>query len=224
MKMLYTFDKQIGYEKYYLASIIPCSNDDYLSHNVLKELEYKDYDGDMSYESIKKYINDYYINVLSKLDPEDMLDKVKYTIIVSDERNYSVAKRHIFSEWLSIFTGVTILESDYIDGNKAFPIEKPDFIRPILEDVIRENIINDRGFKSLRALYLFEQGEKLESRADMLEEKNNRSYDYLRQNAAYLRSDADMEEAKYKNDTTSKKLIKNSFNKKQIVGQLSMNI
>ena len=41
----------------------------------------------------------------------------------------------------------------------------------ILEDEIKKTIENMKGFNSVKALYLFEQGEKLEQRADELENR-----------------------------------------------------
>ena len=67
---------------------------------------------------------------------------------------------------------------------------------------------NMRGFKSLRALYLFEKGEKLEAKADELEEKTGKCYDDYRQAACFLRCDADMAEHEYRELQNQKKLIK----------------
>ena len=57
---------------------------------------------------------------------------------------------------------------------------------------------NMRGFTSLRALYLFEKGEKLELLADELESKTKECYDNNRQAACFLRCDADQAEDEYR--------------------------
>ena len=62
-----------------------------------------------------------------------------------------------------------------------------------------------KGFNSLRALYLFEKGEKLEQLAESLEDKNSDRYFHYRQSACYYRCYADMAEEEYKQ---SKKLIR----------------
>ena len=67
---------------------------------------------------------------------------------------------------------------------------------------------NMRGFKSLRALYLFEKGKKLEAKANELEEKTGKCYDYYRQIACFLRYDADIAEDEYKKLQNQKNLIK----------------
>ena len=86
-------------------------------------------------------------------------------------------------------------------------IDRPEYIKDYLEDAMRLNR-NMRGFKSLRALYLFEKGEKLEAKADELEEKTGKCYDDYRQMACFLRCDADMAEAEYRELQNQKKLIK----------------
>ena len=58
-------------------------------------------------------------------------------------------------------------------GYSIEEIEKPAYIKQYLEEVMRQNI-NMRGFNSLRALYLFEKGEKLEALANELEEKTGK--------------------------------------------------
>ena len=67
---------------------------------------------------------------------------------------------------------------------------------------------NMRGFKSLRALYLFEKGENLEEKANELEKKTGKCYDSYRQAACFLRCDADMVEDEYRELETQKKLTK----------------
>ena len=66
---------------------------------------------------------------------------------------------------------------------------------------------NMRGFNSLRALYLFEKGEKLESLAKELEEKS-KCYDGYRQAACYLRCDADEVESEYNKNHSKNLLVK----------------
>lgn len=72
---------------------------------------------------------------------------------------------------------------------------------------------NMKGFNSLRALYLFEKGEKLEALANELETKTGENCDKYRQIACFLRCDADEEELKY-NKNHSKKQLKKIQNMK----------
>lgn len=65
-----------------------------------------------------------------------------------------------------------------------------------------------RGFNSLRALYLFEEGEKLETLASDLDDKNAKKANSLRQTACYLRCEADEAESEYNNDVKQKQITK----------------
>lgn len=61
-----------------------------------------------------------------------------------------------------------------------------------------------RGFNSLRALYLFEKGEKLEEIANELEEKSGKCYDCYKQAAYCLKQDACEVETEYNKNTLVK--------------------
>ena len=211
--MIHTFDSKNEYISGYTKSIIPCSKEDLENSCAIKELYYpaaKDYK-EMSYNEREEYIKRYYLDVLSKLDPEKIYDKIRYTILVSDERTDSLAKRHIVSEWLTLYVGEKFYES-YYDKEKGelVRLERPPFIKSDLEKIIRNNIENMRGFKSLRALYLFEKGEELELKAKTLENKiDKHCYDAsdYRQAACYLRCDADEEEYHYRKKLNQKSKV-----------------
>ena len=68
---------------------------------------------------------------------------------------------------------------------------------PIIKEDAMRNHGNMRGFNSLRALYLFEKGEKLECLANKLEEKKQKYYDEYHQEACYLKHEVSKEEVKY---------------------------
>ena len=53
-----------------------------------------------------------------------------------------------------------------------------------------------KGFNSVRALYLYEQGDKLEKQADILEETTGTSYSDCRQFARTLKREANIVEKK----------------------------
>ena len=97
----------------------------------------------------------------------------------------------------------------------------------ILEDEIKKTIDNMKGFNSVRALYLFGQGEKLERRADELENRvlNDKTLSKeqvyklsdtangCRQGACFRKCDADMAEDEWRG--RRKKLIEESKNRKR---------
>lgn len=150
-------------------------------------------------ENTQYYIQEYYIQVLSKLDPEEIFNDLNYSVLLCYEQNTQFCHRHIVAAWFELLLGIEIPEIQVKD-NIIEEVDRPDYIKNILEDVIRQNK-NMRGFNSLRALYLFEKGEQLESYANDWEEKTGKCYDNLRQAACYFRSDADEEEANYNNQT-----------------------
>lgn len=154
-------------------------------------------------ENTKYYIEQYYNQVLSKLNPEKVYGELDYSILLCYEDNTEFCHRHIVAEWFQILLEVEIPEIK-IDGYKVEKIERPAYVRQYLEEVMRKNK-NMKGFNSLRALYLFEKGEKLEQLAESLEDKNSDRYFHYMQSACYYRCDADMAEEEYKQ---SKKLIR----------------
>lgn len=129
-------------------------------------------------ENEEWFIRQYYDYVLGNLDPKTIYKEVDNSILLSREDN----TRHIVSAWFELFLDVEIdeIESKAVTIDK---VEKPEWIKDYLEEYIKERT-NMKGFNSLRALYLFEEGNKLD----------NLGYG---QQAAYKRSEADEAEEKY---------------------------
>ena len=161
-----------------------------------------------SEEKIREYIRYYYINVLSKLDPEKVYQDLKRDKLVTfDDGEFSHG--YIVAAWFELFLGA---EVKCVDKNEVFAGKlrnvKPKWTMDILEDEIKKTIDNMKGFNSVRALYLFEQSEELERKADKLEDRllNDKSLtrkqiyklsdtaNGYRQSACYRRCDADMAE------------------------------
>ena len=152
------------------------------------------------------YVQEYWNQVLSNLDPETIYRELDYSILLCYEPNTEFCHRHIVAAWFEILLGVKVPEVKVIDY-QIQQTDRPSYIKQYLEDAMRLNR-NMRGFKSLRALYLFEKGETLEAKADELEEKNGKCYDSYRQDACFLRCDADMAEDEYRESEKQKSLVK----------------
>lgn len=199
-----------GYTTYVIPSLdkseIDIENRDKLFYQPIGELTFKDAPDytSISMEEIEKYVFDFYTTVLSKLDPKEMYQKLNGSCLTSNERTNSLSKRHIVSEWLKLYTDMHINEVGTGENNSVINLDTPEFIGPMLERVIRKNILNMRGFSSLRALYLFEEGEKLEEEARKFQNNDIDSYIAYMQGASYRRCDADEEERKYKLNTKKK--------------------
>lgn len=146
-------------------------------------------------ENIKYYIEEYYKQVLSNLEPEELSRELRYSILLCYEDSAEFCHRHIVAAWLEILLDIEVPEIK-VTGYKIEKLERPTYIKGYLEDAMKKNI-NMRGFNSLRALYLFEQGEKLEQKAYELEQETGKNYDNYRQAACYLRCDADEAEFNY---------------------------
>lgn len=157
-------------------------------------------------ENNKFYIEKYYKQVLSKLDPEEVYKKLDNSILLCYESSDKFCHRFIVAAWFELFLDIYIPEVKIVN-NKLERAERLEYIKDYLEEIIKNNI-NMRGFNSLRALYLFEQGEKLEAKANELEEKTGKCFDNYRQAACFLRCDADEAEEKYNKEKLVKKKTK----------------
>ena len=146
-------------------------------------------------ENNRYYIEEFYKQVLSNLDPKEVYDELEYGILLCYEEPEEFCHRHIVAEWFNLFLGIEIREV-YCKNKSIKFVDRPQYIREYLEEVIKKNK-NMHGFNSIRAAYLFEQSEKLEQQADERENNTGKCCDGLRQAACYLRCDADEVEAEY---------------------------
>ena len=152
------------------------------------------------------YIQEYWNQVLSKLDPEQVYRELDNSVLLCYEANTEFCHRHIVAAWFEILLGINVPETKAKDY-EIEEVERPIYIKQYLEEVMRHNR-NMRGFNSLRALYLFEKGEKLENIANELEEKSDKCYDGYRQAACYIRCDADEAEFEYNKNHSKNSLVK----------------
>ena len=183
-------------------------SDDYVRKYV-KLIPEKEFKGRIDGEKkIREYIRYYYVNVLSKLDPERVYKELERdSLITFGDGEFSHG--YIVAAWFELYLGVEVncINCSELYLNKLKDI-KPRWTMDILEDEIKKTIDNMRGFNSVRALYLFEQSEKLERRADELDGRilNDKTLTQeqlyklsdtangFRQGACYKRCDADMAE------------------------------
>lgn len=159
-------------------------------------------------ENTRFYIEEYYKQVLSKLDPNLVYRELSYSTLLCYEDPEDFCHRHVVAAWFNLLLGDTIqpvTEIGWVDGKLTRMDDYASKYSEILEDVIRKNE-KMCGFTSVRARYLFDQGEQLEALADKKEAENpGKCYDSLRQSACFLRCDADMAEDEYKAQQKVKK-------------------
>ena len=145
-------------------------------------------------ENNRYYVSEYYKQVLSKLDPEEVYRELDNSILLCYEPITKFCHRHIVAAWFELFLDVDVPEVN-VSNNEIELVERPSYIKEYLVDAIKQN--NDmKGFNSVRALYLYEQGDKLEKQADILEETTGTSYSDCRQFARTLKREANIVEKK----------------------------
>ena len=87
-------------------------------------------------ENIRYYIEEYFKQVLSKVDIEELLKDEKDPILLCYEKGQDFCHRHVLAEYIEIMYGIEVRdikvdEKLNIEGNR-----RPGYIRTILEDVI----------------------------------------------------------------------------------------
>ena len=110
------------------------------------------------------YVQEYWNQVLSKLDPDKVYRELDYSVLLCYEPSGEFCHRHIVAAWFEILLGVNVPELK-ANGYQVETSGRPEYIKEYLEDAMRLNR-KMRGFTSLRALYLFEKGEDLEAKAN----------------------------------------------------------
>ncbi len=94
-------------------------------------------------ENTRFYIREYYKQVLSQIDIEELLKGEKDPILLCYERNQDFCHRHILAEYIELKYG-TEVKDIIIDEKGNISINKrPDYIRIILKEIIKELSLED---------------------------------------------------------------------------------
>lgn len=112
-------------------------------------------------ENNRYYVQEYWNQVLQKLNPEEVYEKLDNSILLCYESNTDFCHRHIVAAWFEILLDVKVPEQKAKE-DKIEEVERPVYIKQYLEDAMRCNR-NMKEFNSLRALYLFEKKAKLKA-------------------------------------------------------------
>ena len=92
-------------------------------------------------ESTRFYVENYYKEVLSKLDPVEMLEKIPNgSILLCYEEPDEFCHRHLVAFWFELFLGMST--SEIIENPKRETVKRtrrPEYLKFVLEDVIKEN-------------------------------------------------------------------------------------
>lgn len=91
-------------------------------------------------ENNKYYVEEYWKQVLSKLNPEEVYRILDNSILLCYETNTEFCHRHIVAAWFEIMLGIKIPEIKSINY-EIEEISRPEYIRNYLEDTIEKNKI-----------------------------------------------------------------------------------
>ena len=109
----------------------------------------------------KYFTNEYYKKVLSKLDPEEMLNKIPDgSILLCYGDNEDPCHRHLVAFWYELFLGIPT--SEVIENPKRETVrrvERPDYLKEMLEDAIKENY-DMNGFNDIKDAYEYNKEKK----------------------------------------------------------------
>lgn len=141
------------------------------------------------------YVEEYYKEVLAKLDANCVYQNLKDKIILCYEDPMEFCHRHIFSAWIELLfnENVSEVKNQYYH---YYPVKKFEGLDMMLDKIIKENTNNMHGFNSLMALRLFEQSEEILSKSDEFV-GNKEKYGELISYASTLKEESIICEEKY---------------------------
>lgn len=107
-------------------------------------------------ENIKYYIREYYNQVLSKLDAEQIYKDLDNSVLLCYEDNLEFCHRHIFAAWLELLLGINVREAVTNGKNIEF-VDRPSYIHKYLEKIMIDNV----SMPENSSLCLLKNSEKL---------------------------------------------------------------
>lgn len=114
-----------------------------------------------SIKNIEYYIREYYKQVLSSLNPEQVAEKLRNKILLCYEPNDQFCHRTIFGYWIELTLGVEVPEIEVSKDCKARRLSKLDYVKDILEKVMKENMEMGK-YHCIKAVLLCNKAEILE--------------------------------------------------------------
>ena len=87
-------------------------------------------------ENIKYYIEEYYKQVLSKVDIEELLKDEKDPILLCYEKGQDFCHRHVLAEYIEIKYGIKVRDIKIDENLNIEENKRPEYIRSMLEEVM----------------------------------------------------------------------------------------
>ena len=120
-------------------------------------------------ENTRYYISNYYKEVLSKLDPKEVLNLIPDgSILLCYENNNEFCHRHIVAFWFELFLGIN--SSEVIENPRRETVrrvERPEYLKDILESVIKENYPM-HNFQTINEAYEYNRKKSKEKKLELI--------------------------------------------------------
>ena len=91
-------------------------------------------------ENNKYYIEEYYKQVLSKLNPKEVYDELDNSVLLCYEDNNMFCHRHIVAAWFELTLNKIIFEIKS-DGYITLVVDKPKYIKEYLNEIMNKDSI-----------------------------------------------------------------------------------
>lgn len=93
------------------------------------------------YDNTRYYIQEYYRQVLLKINVIQLLENEKEPILLCYEPSSDFCHRHILAEYLNLMYGIEVLEIEIDEIGEIVYKQRPKYIREILEEVTCNNTL-----------------------------------------------------------------------------------
>lgn len=117
-----------------------------------------DWINEKNFSNIKDYINKYYTDILSQIDPQELFDSLPDLAILLDydDKMY----RHLVAFWLELFLGIETYEIAVNPKRETLKVvQRPEYLKGILENVIKDNY-DMNGFDNIKDAYSYNKSMK----------------------------------------------------------------
>lgn len=117
-----------------------------------------------SMENIEYYVTEYYKQVLSTLNVDEVVERLQNKILLCYEPYDEFCHRDIIAYWIELVLGKEIPEIRVSSDGKVIKLPRPSYIRDMLEKVMKDELSIDDNH-SIQAYYLIKKAELLENYA-----------------------------------------------------------